>query len=103
MMRSARTDSVRKQMKSARMNSVRRQINVEVRLFAYLRRHLPPHADGRRAHLATSAPDVRAVAAELGIPPSVIGVIMLNGRHADPDTRLHDGDVVSFFPPIAGG
>ncbi len=92
-----------RQMKSARTDSARRQINIEVRLFAYLRRYLPLHADGRRVRLATTVPDVRAVAAELGIPSSVVGVIMLNGRHADPDARLHDGDVLSFFPPIAGG
>ena len=92
-----------RQMKSAQTNSVRRQINIEVRLFAHLRRYLPPHADGRRVRLETTAPDVRAVATELGIPPSVVGVVMLNGRHADADAPLHDGDVVSFFPPIAGG
>ena len=79
------------------------QIHVEVRLFAYLRRYLPPYADGKRIRLEPPAPDVRAVAAELGIPPAVLGVVMLNGRHADADTPLHDGDVVSFFPPIAGG
>lgn len=78
-------------------------MNIEVRLFAYLRRYLPPHADGTRARLKTTAPDVRALAAELDIPPSVVGVILLNGRHADADVRLQDGDVVSFFPPIAGG
>ena len=92
-----------RQMKSARTNSVRRQINVEVRLFAYLRRHLPPHAQGGHARLKTTAPDVRTIAAELGISSSVLGVVMLNGRQADADAPLHDGDVVSFFPPIAGG
>ena len=90
-------------MRSTRTDSVRRQIRIEVRPFAYLRRYLPTHTDGKRAPLETTARDVRAVAAELGIPPSVLGVIMLNGRHADADARLHDGDVVSFFPPIAGG
>lgn len=78
-------------------------IHIEVRLFAYLSRYLPPHADGKRARLTTTAPDVGSIAVELGIPSSVLGVVLLNGRHADAGARLHDGDVVSFFPPIAGG
>jgi molybdopterin converting factor small subunit len=80
-----------------------KKIRVEVRLFAYLRRYLPSDANGRCARWETAASDVGAVAVELGIPSSAVGVVLLNGRHADTDTRLHDGDVVSFFPPIAGG
>ena len=79
------------------------QKSIEVRLFAYLRRYLPPQGDGRSVRLETTAPDVGTVASGLGIPPSRMGIALLNGRHADADTQLRNGDVLSLFPPIAGG
>lgn len=30
-------------------------------------------------------------------------VVLLNGRYAEPDRELRHGDVVSVFPPVAGG
>ena len=37
---------------------------------------------------------------ELNIPGNQVTLILLNGRHALPDTELHDGDTLSLFPPI---
>lgn len=32
-----------------------------------------------------------------------VAIIFINGRHADYNTLLNDGDDVAFFPPIGGG
>ena len=39
----------------------------------------------------------------LNIPGNQATLILLNGRHAQPDAELHDGDTLSLFPPIGGG
>ena len=39
----------------------------------------------------------------IGVPPSEVAIILVNGRHAHEDQRLHDGEAVSLFPAIAGG
>lgn len=82
-----------------------RIMNVEVRLFATLRRHLPP-GGGRtavRLDLAAGA-SVADALAHLGIPDGSPLIILLDGRYeADPRRALHDGCVLSVFPPIAGG
>ncbi len=30
-------------------------------------------------------------------------VVLLNGRYAEPEKELRDGDIVTVFPPVAGG
>ena len=30
-------------------------------------------------------------------------VVLLNGRYAEPEKELNNGDVVTVFPPVAGG
>ncbi|HHT64284.1 MAG TPA: MoaD/ThiS family protein, partial [Clostridia bacterium] len=32
-----------------------------------------------------------------------IGIMLVNGRHSTFQTVLHEGDVLSLFPPAAGG
>jgi sulfur-carrier protein len=39
----------------------------------------------------------------LGIPEDEVALIFVNGRHAEFDTRLIDGDMLGLFPPIGGG
>ncbi len=46
---------------------------------------------------------VRQVLNTLSIPESEAAIIFVNGRHAEPDTELRDGDTLSIFPPIGGG
>ncbi len=42
---------------------------------------------------------VREVIQELGIPPEKVRMVILNGRGADVDRALNDGDRVALFPP----
>lgn len=78
-------------------------MKVELRLFAFLRQHYPPEAESQATQFETSASDVRSLADELGIPHSTIAIVLINGRPGNLDSKFQESDVVSLFPPIAGG
>ena len=80
-------------------------MRVELRLLAALKRLLP---DADR--------DKGAVTFELGYGATVSSLLLMagvdmgktlvvlrNGRGASPEDMLAEGDVVSVFPPVAGG
>jgi molybdopterin converting factor small subunit len=46
---------------------------------------------------------VEDAARALAIPPELARVTLVNGQDVPPDHRLCEGDVVSLFPPLAGG
>ncbi|WP_005036840.1 MoaD/ThiS family protein [Holophaga foetida] len=46
---------------------------------------------------------IKAVSGSLGLASQEIGMTMLNGRHAEPERVLKDGDVLAFFPLLGGG
>jgi molybdopterin converting factor small subunit len=52
---------------------------------------------------AADAATVTELCASIGLPPGVVGLILVNGVHADAATNLRDGDEVSLFPPVGGG
>ncbi len=77
---------------------------VEVRLFATLAAFLP--ADGRGGATRLEVPEgttPRELARRLGIPPELERVTLVNGLDTDPDRPLRSEDVVTVFPPLAGG
>ena len=79
-------------------------MRVEVRLFATLVDFLPPH--GRDGVVQLEVPDgstVAEVTCRLGIPADVARVVLVNGRDVEPEQRLAMQDVVTIFPPLAGG
>ncbi len=79
-------------------------MNIEVHLFASLIKYLPPEAEGRRVNLAVSAgTTVAEVLDQLGIPQEFTKLIMIDGVHQKPDMVLQAGNVLSVFPPVAGG
>ena len=83
--------------------SPRRSVRVEVRAFATLRVFLPP---GDRHGSPVDVPEgstIRDVARALGIADETALVALLNGREADPEQPVTGGDVVTLFPPLAGG
>jgi molybdopterin converting factor small subunit len=79
-------------------------VKVEVCLFATLGRYLPPGASGDRVTL--EVPDrstVGQVMASLHIPDDLDRLQVVNGHDAVPEHILKDGDILSAFPPLAGG
>ena len=74
-------------------------MQLEIKLFASLQKFMPEQErieweDGCR---------VSDLLARIGISPSEVAIVLVNGRHAQLDQKLHDGETVAFFPPIAGG
>jgi molybdopterin converting factor small subunit len=79
-------------------------VRVEVRLFATLARYLPDDHDAGAAVLEVDEHSTVAdVARALGIPAHLSRVALVNDRDATDDRPLTEGDVVTLFPPLAGG
>jgi sulfur carrier protein ThiS len=79
-------------------------VRVEVRLFATLVPFLPPDSrDGAAVLEVPEGSTVHDVVRRLGIPADLERVTLLNGGDSAPDARLHPGDVLTVFPPLAGG
>jgi molybdopterin converting factor small subunit len=79
-------------------------MNVTVKLFATLRDYLPEDSDNGACRLSLSEGEtVKDVLRRLRVPEDIKLVLLLNSRHTDYETELAEGDVLSVFPPIAGG
>ena len=77
-------------------------MRVTVELQAYLEQYTP---DGQSVFEYTLPDDatVQTLVRRLNVPEEMAGVIVINGRSADFDNPLQDGDKVIFIPPLAGG
>ncbi len=79
-------------------------MKVEVHLTATLRAYLPPGTRGD--HVVIDVPagtTVDQVVHSLQIPTELERLTVVNGHDAAPDQPLSEGDVLSLFPPLAGG
>jgi len=78
-------------------------ITVTVKLFAALRRLLPPGSeDGVVLKLPIGSTVQDAVDA-LGIPSDQAGMLVSKDEYVEADSPLSDGQELSIFPPLAGG
>jgi molybdopterin converting factor small subunit len=81
------------------------KVIIEVRLSSFsrywgiARQELP---DDRRWEVADGA-DAGQVLEMLSLPADEALVLLINGRHAERNQTLKDGDILHIFPPIAGG
>jgi sulfur-carrier protein len=79
-------------------------MNIEVRLFANFREFLPQGTSSFGVTKSVESPiTIRELAQEMGLPANSPKIVIVNGLHADLDYLLQEGDVVSIFPPLAGG
>jgi sulfur-carrier protein len=77
---------------------------VEVRLFATFREYLPPGSNTFSCTKElTNCTTVADVIADLRLPREIPKIILINGKHSNEQQLLYNGDVLSIFPPIAGG
>jgi hypothetical protein len=78
---------------------------IEVRLFATLRKYLPPGSERTRACVELPrGSSIAEVLLRLGIPAESATLVLVDGRHEAGRSRQLDGEcVLSVFPPIAGG
>jgi molybdopterin converting factor small subunit len=79
-------------------------VKVEVRLFATLAAYLPAGSRGGAAIVELpEGTTVAHLARRLGIPDDLALVALVNDREAPLERALQPGDVVTLFPPLAGG
>ncbi len=79
-------------------------MKVKVQLFATLSQYLPQGSKDRTTVLELPLGSSVAEAFKaLGLPPELPKIILLNGIGVKEEVLLKDGDVLSAFPPIAGG
>jgi len=79
-------------------------MEIEVKLFATLRDYLPKGSDRFSCKLEVDEPArVQDILSRLKIPEEMPKIILVNGVHGKKDQILKDGDVLSVFPPVAGG
>ena len=81
-------------------------MKIEIKLFASLKKLLPPQADGSTATLEVE--DGLTVAGLLGQlqgPKELAQLVLVNGVNIEGEysRTLGEGDTVSVFPPVAGG
>jgi molybdopterin synthase sulfur carrier subunit len=80
-------------------------MKVELRLFANLRKKLPPGSPRGKCDL--ELPDgttLGQLLERMDIPRPSAQMVLINGDHdRNFDRLLQDGDVLSIFPPVAGG
>ncbi len=78
---------------------------VEVKVFTSLRQYIPSsdkHLDGDKWDVSKGA-KIIDVLAMLKLPEDQDLIFLVNGRHADKDRVLNEGEVLHVFPPIIGG
>ncbi|MFA5518667.1 MAG: MoaD/ThiS family protein [Spirochaetota bacterium] len=47
--------------------------------------------------------DINFLLNKFNLKPKEVAIIFINGKHADYNTKLNEGDDIAFFPPIGGG
>lgn len=80
-----------------------------IKLFAGLMDHLPVKSTKSHgfAYDISEKNTVGQVIDDLNLPRNLIHIVLLNGVYLPPETRdetvINEGDVVGFWPPVAGG
>jgi sulfur carrier protein len=75
-------------------------LNVEVRLFATFRKG---RFKKKNIEIVEENVKVLDLLNKLGIKEDEVALIIVNGRHSSVDRIMEEGDVLSLFPPVAGG
>jgi sulfur carrier protein ThiS len=80
-------------------------VQITIRLLASYRQYLPRDHDAQAGYQVSVLPgsQVSDVLAELPIPSGDVFTFFVNGRHAQRDQVLQEGDILSVFPAVGGG
>jgi molybdopterin converting factor small subunit len=77
-------------------------VTITVKLFATLKKYLPPGKEGITLTLAKGSTVQDAIAA-VKIPPEHAGMLVADDTYVEITTPLAEGMQLSVFPPLAGG
>jgi molybdopterin converting factor small subunit len=80
-------------------------MQITLKLFASLRKKLPPGSPRGQCDLdLPPGTTIAGVLERMDIPHASAQMLLLNGeQERNFDRALAEGDVVSIFPPVAGG
>jgi molybdopterin converting factor small subunit len=79
-------------------------MEIEVKLFATLREYLPKGSSRFSCKMEVDGSTrIHDILSRLKLPEEIPKIILVNGVHGKKEQILKDGDVVSIFPPVAGG
>ena len=79
-------------------------MEIEVKLFATLRDYLPEGSSRFSCKMEIDRHTrIQDILSMLKIPDDLPKIILVNGIHGKKDQVLKEGDVLSVFPPVAGG
>jgi len=79
-------------------------MEIVVKLFATLRDYLPAGSDRFSCKMEVDGHTrVQDILERLNLPEDMPKIILVNGVHGKKEQILRDGDVLSIFPPVAGG
>ena len=79
-------------------------MEIEVKLFAMLRDYLPKGSSRFSCKMEVERKiRVQDILSRLKIPEEMPKIILVNGIHGKKGQILEEGDVLSIFPPVAGG
>lgn len=88
-------------------------MRINFKLYAMLRDHLPPEADGQKRkgnELSLEVPEgatIQGVIDHFNLPAKMVHLVLLNGVYVAPHDRaaktLAADDELAIWPPIAGG
>lgn len=80
-------------------------MRVTARVYATLKRYMPEGTADNDLEfnipLGTTVGEL--LENYLKIPTEAVKVVFVNGKHAELDQILNEGDRVGIFPPVAGG
>ena len=75
-----------------------------MKLFATLRDYLPKGSGRFSCKINVYGHTrIQDILSKLKIPDEIPKIILVNGIHGKKEQVLKDGDVLSIFPPVAGG
>ena len=67
-------------------------MKLKVKLFASLRKFNPEHEDVELKGGTTVLEFIK----KIGIPPTEVAIVLVDGRHAKLEQTLHDGETISL-------
>jgi molybdopterin converting factor small subunit len=79
-------------------------MKIQVKLFANFRDYLPPGSDKFTCWVELEeGATIGRVLEKLKIPECIPMITLVDGIHRATEEPLHPGEVLSVFPPVAGG
>lgn len=79
-------------------------MQIEVRVFATLRRHLPELGIGQSLVLEVNdGTTLEAIRKRLALPTEEVKLVFRNHLQADWHDTVQEGDRIAFVPAVAGG